>query len=126
MNWKNLRPRTRLRIVGGVILLIGLVSAVVVYVLADRAADNAVGYDMVDGQAYAVSPGSSKRYIHDLEMYGGKAAVMADELNRWFAGLWQGTSLAYTIGIIAATASFGFFFVAARIEGDEDGQDDGS
>ncbi len=115
---KELNPQKRLRMTGIVILLVGLISAVAIFIIAERSAASAVGYDIVDGQAYAISPGSSKRYVHDLEMYGGKAAVMADELNRWFNGLWQGTSLAYTIAFLSIGTSLGFFFVASRIGDD--------
>ncbi len=111
---KERNPQTRLRMIGIVILLIGLISAAAIYIITERSAASAVGYDIVDGQAYAISPGSSKRYVHDLEMYGGKAAVMADEFNRWFNGLWQGTSLAYTIAFLSIVTSLGFFFVASR------------
>src|SRR5512135_861361 len=111
---KELNLHKRLRMIGIVILLVGLISAVGIFVIAERSAASAVGYDIVDGQAYAISPGSSKRYVHDLEMYGGKAAVMADEFNRWFNGLWQGTPLAYTIAFLSIVTSLGFFFVASR------------
>jgi hypothetical protein len=48
----------------------------------------------------------------DLELYGGKANLLANELTRWFAGLWHGESLAYTIGCITIFLSFGLFYVA--------------
>ncbi len=118
MTRKDLNPQKRLRMIGIVILLVGLISAVAIFVIAERPAASAVGYDIVDGQAYAISPGSSKRYVHDLEMYGGKAAVMADEFNRWFNGLWHGTSLAYTIAFLSIGTSLGFFFVASRMGDD--------
>jgi hypothetical protein len=116
MTWKNLKPQKRLRIIGGIILLVGLISAIAVYLVAEQSAASAVGYDFIDGQAYGISPGSSKRYVHDLEVYGGKAAVLADDFNRWFSGLWQGTSLAYTIAFLSTVTALGFFFVAGRIE----------
>ncbi len=122
MVWDNLESRTRLRIIGALILIVGLASAGAVYLTAEKSAADAVGYEMIDGQAYPISPASSKRYVHDLEVYGGKAAVMADELNRWFSGLWQGTSLAYTIAFLAIVASLGCFFVASLTL--DDGEDD--
>jgi len=122
MTWKELEPQKRLRIIGAVILFTGLVSAAAVYLIAEREAANAVGYEFIDGQAYAISPETSKRYIHDLQMYGGTAAVMADEFNRWFNGLWQGTSLAYTIAFLSTITALGFFFVASRA-GEHEGDD---
>jgi hypothetical protein len=112
--------------IGIVVLLVGLISAFVIFIIAKRQVSDAVGYDFIDGQAYGISPGSSKRYVHDLEVYGGKAAVMADELNRWFIGLWQGTTLAYTIAFIAVITSWGFFFVAGRIAENEADEIEGS
>jgi hypothetical protein len=49
-----------------------------------------------------------------LELYGGKANVLADELRRWFIGLWHGKSLALTLACIAIIASSGFFYAAHR------------
>jgi hypothetical protein len=111
-----MKPQKRLRITGSLILLVGLVSSTAIYIIAEQSASNAVGYDFINGQAYAISPGSSKRYVHDLEVYGGKAAVLADEFNRWFSGLWQGTTLAYTIAFLSMFTALGFFFVARRTE----------
>ena len=54
----------------------------------------------------------SKRYRRDLEQYGGKANVIFDELNRWFASLWQGKRLGITLGWISVIASLGLFFLA--------------
>jgi hypothetical protein len=34
------------------------------------------------------------------------------ELMKWFKGLWQGESLAYTVACIIIFISFGFFLVA--------------
>jgi len=43
---------------------------------------------------YPMMPEDSKMYQRDLELYGGKAAVLADEFWRWFVTLWHGTRLA--------------------------------
>jgi len=39
----------------------------------------------------------SKQYQRALELYGGKANVIAVELTQWFDSLWHGTRLAYTV-----------------------------
>lgn len=107
--------RVRLYLASAVILLLGLGSAVVLYWTAGDDADGFVGYEMAGGKVYSVSPEDSKLYIHDLEVFGGKSAVLADSFRRWFDGLWHGKSLAFTVGCGTILISFGIFFVAARL-----------
>ncbi|MDR1367414.1 MAG: hypothetical protein LBJ76_01675, partial [Candidatus Accumulibacter sp.] len=35
----------------------------------------------------------------------GKAAIFADDLNRWFFGLWKGKKLARTVSLLSITVS---------------------
>ncbi len=102
MKWNITNPQTRLYLIAAIILLVGLGSAVSIYLTAEDASNNTLvnNYE------------NSKIYRHDLELYGGKANVLADEFSRWFAGLWHGKSLAFTIACITVCISFGFFFVA--------------
>jgi hypothetical protein len=84
---------------------------------------------MAGGQAYTVSPGNSKTYIHDMEVFGGRSAVLADGFRRWFSGLWRGRSLALTIACATVLTAAGFFLVAARLPlllRDEGAEKDGS
>jgi hypothetical protein len=60
-------------------------------------------------------PENTKIYKHDLEVYGGKAAVLADDFRRWFVGLWHGKSLAFTITCITIFVSFAGFFTARHL-----------
>ena len=92
--------QTRLYLIAAVILLVGLSSAGLIYLTAGNGPDNGPDFD------------NSKIYLHDLELYGGKANVLANEFRNWFAGLWQGKSLAYTVVSITLVMAFGFFFVA--------------
>ena len=39
----------------------------------------------------------SKSYVRTLQRFGGKASVVFDEMTRWFAGLWEGRTLALTV-----------------------------
>jgi hypothetical protein len=39
----------------------------------------------------------SKSYVRMLQRFGGKASVVFDEMTRWFAGLWEGKTLALTL-----------------------------
>ena len=52
-------------------------------------------------------PEDSKVYERNLELYGGKANVLADRLRRWFVGLWHGTPLAIIVASVTILASFG-------------------
>ena len=47
----------------------------------------------------------SKKFTHDLELYGGKANVIADKFARWFDGLWHGQSLAFTVAVLTVIIS---------------------
>jgi hypothetical protein len=105
--------QSRLFLVSAAILLVGLGIAMAIYFAADDEADGEQRYEVAGRYIYPAMHERSKRYRHDLEMYGGKAAVLADDFNRWFDGLWRGRSLAVTVACISVLLSFGFF-VAAR------------
>ncbi len=117
MKWKTATLQTRLYLAAAIILLVGLGIAVRIYLTAGNAPD-ILGYEAEN----------SKMYRHDLELYGGKANVLAAEFSRWFAGLWQGTSLAWTVACIAMFLSVGILFVAyhlpSALESDSRGKDE--
>lgn len=99
---KRLPLDTVLRHWGVAILLVGLASAALVYVFASD--DSSAGAaDRITG---------AKMYQHNLELMGGKAAVYADRFDRWFASLWQGRTLAYTVAVIAIAIAVACFWVA--------------
>ena len=100
MKWKITNLQTRLYLIAAIILLVGLGSAILIYLTAENDSISVFGYE------------NSKKYIHDLNLYGGKAAVLADEFSRWFVGLWHGKSLAFTVACITIFIALGFFFVA--------------
>ncbi len=112
-------PRTSLYLLSCVILLVGLGSAVLIYRAAANTQANALGYDQGDGSVYPVMPEDSKKYLRDMELYGGKANVLADQLRRGFDGLWHGKSLAYTIACISALLALGVFAAASRLPDEE-------
>lgn len=112
MKWKNFTLRTRLYTISAVLLVTGLGSAILIYLTADNEGNGVSGYEVVGGKVYPGMHEQSKRYIHDLEVYGGKAAVLADEFNRWFYGLWHGQTLAFTVAGLAIFLAFVVFIVA--------------
>ncbi|MGE5300048.1 MAG: hypothetical protein ACM3MB_03675 [Acidobacteriota bacterium] len=115
MKRKIINLQIRLYLFSAIILLIGLGGAALIYRRAADDSSRMTGYEIVDGNAYPMAPENSKMYIHDLEVFGGKSAVLADEFRRWFAGLWQGRSLAFTIACSTVLISLGFFLAAARL-----------
>lgn len=93
--------QTRLYLVAATILLVGLGSAVLIYLTAGNVSDNPLGLD----------PEDSRKYLHDLELYGGKMNVLVSEFMQWFGGLWHGRPLAFmvggtTLGIVASVLLF--------------------
>jgi hypothetical protein len=77
------------RRITGAILAIGFTAAVAVYFVNRSRPENPL-----QGQL------ESKKYLHDLEVYGGQANVLAAEFREWFSSLWYGENLAYTIAVL--------------------------
>ena len=103
MKWKITNLQKHLYLITAIILLTGMCGAILIYLTAENDSDSVLGYE------------NSKRYIHDLELYGGKANVLANEFERWFVGLWHGKSLAFTVACITIFVSFGCFFAAKHL-----------
>src|ERR1700693_5811892 len=97
MKWKTMNLQNRLYLISAIVLLIGLSSSIWIYLSAENVSENVLGYEIIGGNAYLVNPENSKKYVHDLERIGGKSAVLADELSRWFIGLWHGKEVAFTV-----------------------------
>ena len=115
MKWKSADLRICLNLISAIILLVGLGSAIFIYQTANDDSSGVLGYQIIGGTIYPIMPENTKIYKHDLEIYGGKAAVLADEFRRWFIGLWHGRSLAFTIACITILASFAGFFTARHL-----------
>ncbi len=107
--------RESLILIGVIILLLGLGSAIVIYQSAGDDSDSVLGYEIINGSAYPIKPENSRTYKRDLGLYGGTAALVVDDFSRWFTRLWHGKSLAFTIAGISIFISFVFFFAANRL-----------
>jgi hypothetical protein len=89
-----------------VVLIAGMCAAAAIWLTAeDDPLAGAYQAVVVDGKAYPVAPVQSKVYMREVQRFGGKAAVLFDEIDRWFAGLWRGKSLAITVGWISIFAA---------------------
>jgi hypothetical protein len=108
MKWGLLTARERIRAGTRAILFLGFAAAVVIYLTAQPPPENPLGYDPLD----------TKKYLHDLEVYGGKANVIAAQFREWFNGLWHGKQLAFTVAVITAIAACAFKFFATPLPPD--------
>jgi hypothetical protein len=107
--------RESLILISAIILLTGLGGAILIYQTAGNDSDSVLGYEIIDGSAYPIRPEDSRTYKRDLELYGGKAAMVADDFSRWFVGLWHGKSLSFIVAGISIFMSFVFFFAANHL-----------
>ena len=115
MKWKITDLHICFNLISAIILLVGLGSAVLIYQSAETDLSSVLGYEIAGESVYPIMPENSKMYKHDLELYGGKAAVLADEFRRWFVGLWHGKSLAFAVAFISIFISFVIFFAANHL-----------
>ena len=96
--------RARLQAIALFILAIGLGAGGAIYAGADETAEHMAVQEML----------WSKSYNRQLERFGGKAAVLFDDFNRWFASLWHGKSLGLTLIWLSVFAAACVWLVARR------------
>jgi hypothetical protein len=96
---KNLMSGRPLRFAAAAVLVVGLISAVWIYLVAAPSTADTLGYD----------PAQSKQYLRAMELYGGKANVLAAELRAWF----DGTRLAYAVACASVLLAGAFWLAAA-------------
>jgi hypothetical protein len=110
-------PRTnspdRRRFIAAAILIIGLACAGVIYLRA--------GPDAVSSYEWE----ETKQYQRTLELYGGTANVVASDFREWFASLWHGQRLAFTVAFITLATAFCCWFLARALEAHLAEDDDG-
>jgi len=98
------RRLLRLRQITVGILTTGLGAATAIYLLAAPLAPNPLGHE----------PQDTKKYLRDLELYGGKVNILATEFMRWWDGLWRGRNLAGTVAVLTLLLAALFAFLAHR------------
>ena len=96
------KSRPPIYYVGVAILVLGLVSATLIYVFATSDADAEAAAEIA----------SSRAYQHNLELMGGKFALLSTEFDEWFASLWHGRALAGTIAVLSVVVAAVCFLVA--------------
>ena len=105
----------RLRAIALFILVVGLASSVLIYFIAEDATSDALRYQSESDNIGVASPQDSKRYVREMEQFGGGINMLAFRFRIWFSGLWQGKSLAYPIAFIAIITAYILRFIAARV-----------
>ena len=110
-------PEERLRLATRAIVAAGFAAAIIIYITAGPPPQNPLGYD----------PLQTKAYRHELEVFGGKANLIMAEFQDWFAGLWQGRQLAYTVAVLSIVAAFLFQLTVRLIQAgpEEEGPGEG-
>lgn len=102
-------PKKQVHHVVAAILSCGFGSALLIYLTAKGPDENPLA-DQLE---------NSKIYRRSLELYGGKANLLAAEFSRWFGSLWHGKSLAVTVAIISAVIALLYYFFAMPLPPDE-------
>ncbi len=105
---KAIDPLKRCHAITTAILLAGFSCAVGIFFTAGETPANP--FDEFE---------KSKKFAYELERMGGKAALAANDINKWFAGLWQGEALAYTVAVITVIIAAGYYFIATSLEAEK-------
>ena len=63
---------------------------------------------------------NSRMYTHQIQLFGGKAAVLFEDITQWLGSLWHGPRLALTVAWLSVAAAVALFLVARLHEDDRD------
>ncbi len=102
---------------GGVVLLIGLVSAAWIWREQDLL-DRRNEAIQAAGPATPLAPLDSRKHVRDVEMYYGPLGVVVEKAE----GLLHGKPLAKTIAVVSAATAAALFLFAARLRSDVRGE----
>ena len=62
----------------------------------------------------------SKMYTHQIQLFGGKLAVLFEDISRWLGSLWHGSRLALTVAWLSLATALALFLIARLHEDDKD------
>ena len=100
--------RNRLLLAAVLVLLIGLGAAAAIYFTAAEEPQLSTSYVVV------MDPATSKTYVRELRRFGGNAAVLFDEFNRWLASLWHGRALGVTVAWLSIAVAALLFWISGK------------
>jgi hypothetical protein len=98
---RDFQLQTRLRRVGVLLVVVGLLGAGLAYRTAREAA--------------AADPYGAKRYEYQMEVIGGKSDAFATEVREGFWSLWHGRRLAGMLLVLSLGGAGACFYVAHRL-----------
>ncbi|MFI5325140.1 MAG: hypothetical protein ACHQ7H_02810 [Candidatus Rokuibacteriota bacterium] len=81
--------------------MVGLGGALAIYLTAAPVPDDPLGRQ------------DSRQYLRTMELYGGKANLLAAELLDWVQSLWHGRRLAVTVACATVLAAAAVWLVDA-------------
>ena len=81
--------------------MVGLGSTLAIYLTAGPVAEDPLGRQ------------DSRPYLRAMELYGGKANILAAELLDWFRSLWHGRRLAATVACVTVLSAAAVWLVDA-------------
>ena len=99
----------RHNITAATILLTGCIGAIIIFVTAESPSENP--FEEFE---------NSKRFTRSVEVMGGKMALVANDMSKWFSNLWQGQQLAFTVVIITVAIAAAYYLIASGIENNRD------
>lgn len=111
----NTELKRKLHISCLIILAVGLCAAILIHEFAEDIPDASLGDTVVNGTLYPLSTRDSKKYRHDLERFGGKAALVFDDFYQWLSQLLQGKRLGKTVAWISVLVSLGVYLFARSL-----------
>jgi len=97
-----------MRLIAGIVLIVGLAAAAAIYFSAEEEQPLSTSY------VVTIDPALTKTYVRDLQRFGGKAAVLFDDFNRWFAARWHGKALGVTVAWISIGVAALLFWISGR------------
>jgi hypothetical protein len=84
------------------ILIAGVCTGALIYLLADPDSAAGASVEMADARVYN----------YNVERMGGKAALYAVRFNQWMDGLWHGRSLGVTVAVVAMVLALLCFWLS--------------
>ena len=97
--------QTHRKVIAAAMVLAGFVAALAIAFTAAPPPDNPLGY----------RPEDTKRYLRELEVYGGKINILASDIREWFVSLWHGKTLAVTVAVLSIAAALVFLLVSTPL-----------
>jgi len=93
------------------IALAGVAAGAILYAVAEPPEAPPLGYDVL----------TNKKYVHELQQYGGRANVASAEFMEWLESRWHGRSLGVTVAVLSVAGAAAFWWWATLPPADDEG-----